>query len=186
MTPRERLRKRRELALEAEEQLLAELRERDELQSLSGQPLDLSDDSPSWFMNRLLRREGMSHPLLERGRDVDEALEELWKILEPVRRWWDRIVAGRQWTAAEAATFNLRRSQALADIRERIPRVNALIRDHNLVVPDALHRRPMPVEETMRRLAEDIPELESAVPLTPSPRRGWPAILLRATFRKRG
>jgi hypothetical protein len=162
---RERLRKRREAALEAEDQLVAEAAEAGALESFHGQPLDLSDDSPTWFMNRLLRREGVSHPLIERGRDIDEAARELWQILEPVRRRRETLSQARiEPSEREVATFNGRREQVLAEVRERLPALNRLIRDHNLMVPDALHRRTVPVEETMTRLEAELPALEHRPP----------------------
>jgi hypothetical protein len=161
---RERLRKRREAALEAEEQLIQSVAEREELRSLHGQLLDLTDDSPNWFMNRLLRREGVSHPLIERGRDVDDAITDAWRILEPLRRRYERLAAeGEQAAPRDVSAYNLRRAQALDDVRGRLPEVNRLIRDHNLMVPDAMHRRPFPIEETMERLERDFPALPEAV-----------------------
>lgn len=158
---RERLRKRREAAFEVEEQLLRDARERDELRELHGKPLDLSDESPNWFMHRLLRREGVSHPLIERGRDVDDAIAEVWRTVEPVQQRRARLsTPDVPVTHREASAFNLRRQQALNEVRARLPELNRLIRDHNLMVPDALHRRPFPVEETMERLEAEIPAIE--------------------------
>lgn len=171
---RERLRKRREAALEVEEQLLREAHGRNELSDLHGRPLDLSDDSPNWFMNRLLRREGVSHPLIERGRDVDEAIEEVWRILEPVRQRYSRLeVPESEVSAREADLFNLRREQALDEVRRRLPELNRLIRDHNLTVPDALHRRPFLLVETMERIESEIPAIEAHTPAAPRHPRGW-------------
>lgn len=162
---RERLQKRREAALEAEDQLVRKTQERGELRSLQGRPLDLSDDTPSWFLNRLLRREGVSHPLIERGRDVDEAIAALWNRLEPLRRRYERLTAqGASVSAHDAAVYNLRRQEILDEVRERIPELNRLIRDHNLTVPDALHRRPFPLRETIERLEVEIPPLTTPEP----------------------
>lgn len=179
---RERLKKRREAALEAEEQLIRGVTQTSELREHEGRPLDLSDDTPSWFMNRLLRREGVSHPLIERGRDVDEAIEATWRRLEPLQRRYSRLAAlGAEASPREMSAYNLRRTQLLEETRARLPDLNRLIRDHNLIVPDALHRRPFPVDDTMKRLESDIPELSPPQPGTGAPvtRRGWLSRLIR-------
>ncbi len=184
---RERLRTRREAALEIEEQLLQEARERDELRALWGRPLDLSDESPNWFMNRLLRREGVSHPLIERGRDVDEAIAEVWRLLEPVRQRHARLTALEpQVTERDASAFNLRREHALEEARVRLPELNRVIRDHNLMVPDALHRRPFPLAETLERLASEIPPIEAQVPEGGRQQEGWRRHMRKLTRRRAG
>jgi hypothetical protein len=69
--------------------------------------------------------------------------------------------------------FNLRREQALDEVRARLPELNRLIRDHNLMVPDALHRRPFPLEETMERIQVEIPAVEAHVTDAPARPDGW-------------
>lgn len=56
-----------------------------ELSRLHGQPLDLSDDSPEWFVNRLLNKEGFSHPTIEAGRDVEDLSDEADRTRERLR-----------------------------------------------------------------------------------------------------
>ena len=59
----ERARRLREAAQKAEEQAM-ERAAQGELGHLQGKALDLSDDSPNWYLNKLLKREGFSHPLI--------------------------------------------------------------------------------------------------------------------------
>ena len=81
----ERVRRLREVAAQAEEQAMGRIQS-GEIRHLHGKPLDLSDDSPTWFVNKLLKREGYSHPLIERGREVDTVQREVDAIVADLRR----------------------------------------------------------------------------------------------------
>jgi hypothetical protein len=146
-----------------EDDLAAQVRawhESGELRHLHGRTLDLSDDSPDWFMRRTLKEQGFTHPLLERGREIDAAESEAEGILERLRRrrvWLTR--PGSRCTAQQAHDFNLIRSYDLEQYREKLIELNRAIRDYNLTVPDAMHRRQCSVDKAMERVARAIPAL---------------------------
>src|SRR5437764_9380252 len=57
-----------------------------ELRHLYGKPLDLSEDTSDWLMRRILRDAGFSHPVLERGKDLETGRRAAETIVEGLRR----------------------------------------------------------------------------------------------------
>jgi DnaJ-like protein len=163
-----RIRKR---AAEAERELEEALRlahEQGELRHLYGKPLDLSDDSPEWLVNRTLKQAGFSHPALERGKELDAAQPEADALLERLRR-------RRSWLAGpqsrcipeQAAAFNDLRQRTLEAYGEKLNQLNRDIRDYNLGAPASLHRRHIDVQQAVARAGLEIPPLDVTVPADP-------------------
>ncbi len=164
----ENARRLRDAAQEAEDQAMRRAAE-GELQHLQGKPLDLSDDSPAWFLNRMLKREGFSHPLIERGKEVDQVQGDVDRIARSLRNAHARLTdAGYVGTVDQVRGFNIMRMHGLGEYREALGRLNRAIMFHNLGVPESLHRRPVLIEDAIERLAEEVPEIPE--PVTP-PRR---------------
>lgn len=155
---RDKARRPREQVEEAEESIIRQAEEHGELRHLHGRPLDLSDDSPAWFANRVLKQEGYSHPLLQRGRDVDEVRAEADAIVKSLRSSRRRFEQpGRVYTAEQAQAFNRRRTAVLEEYRAALQGVNRAVLFYNLAVPETLHRRPVLVDDEVSRLASEIP-----------------------------
>jgi len=161
-------------SLDAEiEEVIAAIEETGEIRHLHGHPLDLSDDSLNWYMAKTLKREGFTHPLLERGREVDAERKEIDAPLRKLARRREWLVRpGGRYTAEEARIFNEARRYALDEYRENLTRLNIRIRDYNLGVQTSLQRRLISIKRAME-------EAESAVLSLPlpeipaSPRRGF-------------
>ncbi len=64
----------RKVAEDATTQAMRVVEESEELRPLYGQPLDLRGGGPDLVLHTILKREGLSHPLIEQGRDPDLAL----------------------------------------------------------------------------------------------------------------
>lgn len=173
---KEKAKKLREAAAEAEEQAMACIQS-GELRHLHGKPLDLDDDSPAWFANKLLKREGFSHPLIERGRELEVVQREADRVLERLRRRYEALAtAASPPTEDQIESFNAGRESALDDYREALRGLNRAIMFHNLAVPETLHRRPILIEATLERAAREIPALDPPRPRSTTPswwRRLW-------------
>lgn len=157
---RTKARRIRKEAEDATTQAVRAAEETGELRHLYGRPLDLSDNSPEWFAHKLLKREGVAPPAIERARDIDRAQQEAEAILNRLRRrraWLIDPDVG--YTAAQAQDFNRRRASGLEDYRAALAAINRAILDYNLTAPPALHRYGIRVEETMQRTAREIPPL---------------------------
>jgi hypothetical protein len=168
--------KLREAAAEAEEQAMARIQS-GELRHLHGKPLDLSDDSPGWFATKLLKREGFSHPLIERGRELAVVQRETDRVLERLRRRYEALTSAvPPPTEEQTASFNTGREGALDDYREALRVLNRAVMFHNLAVPESLHRRPILIDDTLERVAREIPALDPPRPPLTTPswwRRLW-------------
>ena len=168
MTERSRdLQKRAE---DATDEAMRVMHERGELQHLHGKPLDLSDSSSDWLVNRVLKEQGFSHPLIERGKEIEEAERKLAAPLEQLRQrrsWLTRPGTGP--TSEQIRSFNQRRERVLADYRARLEQLNRDLRDYNLTVPDALHRRLFSVDAMVARAAGEIAPLRPQAPAEPAP-----------------
>ncbi len=166
----ERARELRRKAREATGEAVRQFEESGELRHLYGQRLDLGDDSPDWFLHRMLKRDGLSLPLIERGKDIDDAESAAAAIVERLRR-------RREWlsgpearlTPAESSRFNEYRERGLAEYRERLVALNKAILDYNLTAPTPLHRRGIIVDHAVARVAADIAPLEATAPTPASP-----------------
>ena len=156
-----------------------------ELRHLYGQRLDLSDDSPEWFVRKLLKREGVAPPLIERGKDLNVAQQAAEGIVERLRRRRDWLASPQaRCTPEQAARFNAMRLAALDEYRGALTDLNRAIRDYNLVAPLPMHRRGYRVERVLDRAGAEIPPLDPAAmapALAPAPARSW----LRRPWRKR-
>src|SRR5579885_1738774 len=64
----------RKVAEDATTQAMRVVEESEELRPLYGQPLDLRGGGPDLVLHTILKREGLSHPLIEQGRDPALAL----------------------------------------------------------------------------------------------------------------
>lgn len=143
--------------------------ERGDLRHLYGKPLDLSQDTSEWLVNRFLKQAGFSHPLIEYGRELEEPAREADRVLERLRR-------RRQWllrpearcSVQDAHAFNSLRRAALEEYREKLLKLNRAIMDFNLRAPGAFHRRAYNVEGAVAAAGADIPEIQIEIP---EPRR---------------
>ncbi len=159
-----------------------------ELRHLYGQRLDLSDDSHEWFVRKLLKREGVAPPLIERGKDLDaaqRAAEEIVQRLRQRRAWLTSPEA--RCTPEQAARFNDMRLTALDEYRAALIELNRAIRDFNLVAPMPMHRRGYRVERTLERIGTEIPPLDptAMAPMAPAAGPAHARSWLRAPWRKR-
>ncbi|MBV9281846.1 MAG: hypothetical protein JOZ41_17345 [Chloroflexi bacterium] len=157
-----------------------------ELRHLHGRPLDLSDGSSEWWVRKRLAREGFSHPVIERVRELDAAQREAERIVERVRERRDQL-AGRDGTSsrAQAIVFNTERREALTAYRASLTELKRKIRDHNLAVPDPFHRRQIDVDEAVAEAARAVPALEiPEMPAEPAPRASWMQRLRRRPRRR--
>jgi hypothetical protein len=152
----------REIRDASEEATAAEMRrihESGELRHLYGQPLQLDDD-PEWLATKILKKEGFSHPLIERSRELDEPRRAADAVIERLRRRYARLTRpGHLFSAEEAQAFNRARSEALADLERKLGSLNRAIRDFNLQAPDALQRNPLAIEHIVSGIAREIPAL---------------------------
>lgn len=130
-------------------QAMRQWEESGETEQLRGRPLDLSDDSPEWFANRLLKKEGYSHPLIERARDIDALVAEAEAIKDRIRE-----LESRHACAGKVAETILK-GRLLSEYRERPEEANRQIRSYNLGAPQALHRRLIPVRDMATSLDEE-------------------------------
>jgi hypothetical protein len=153
-----------------------------ELRHLHGRPLDLSDDSPDWLLHRILKQQGFSLPIIERGKDLDEAQRRAVAIVERLRRrraWLVRPEA--HCTPEQAQAFNTSRVRALAEYRTALGELNRAILDYNLTAPPALHRRGYVVDQVVAGLAQEIPPLDEPTPApAPAAAPSW----VRAVWRR--
>lgn len=167
----ERARRIREKAEEQVADEMRRLQESGELSHLYGQPLEFEDD-PDWLVTRVLKSQGYSHPLLEAARDLDEPRQRAEDVLNRLRRrhrWLTDPASGC--TPEQAEEFNALREKGLEEYRSRLETLNRAIRDYNLSVPEALHQRPVRIEPTVTRAAEEIPAITALK--KPPRRRRW-------------
>jgi hypothetical protein len=166
-------------------EIVRQAEENDHLRHLYGKPLDLGDDDPNWFIARELKNAGFSHPLIERGKPVDEMLEAAQKIVDRLRRQRRRLASSESGcTAQDADAFNRSRGYEIEAYRRELQKANRAIRDYNLGAPDVLHRRPLNVEREVSAIEAEIPPLAILSPPPEPPRQ--PSRLLRVLRRLRG
>ena len=131
------------------------------LRHVYGKPLDLSDDSPDWFMRKLLREEGFSLPLIERSKDIDRAVRNAEAIVERMRRRHEWLASPKSGCTAEVAEqFNRSRQHAFEQYHAALDSLNRHILDYNLSAPAPLQRRGFVVEAEVERVACEIPVLD--------------------------
>jgi len=138
-------------------------RDAGDLKRLEGRPLDLSDQSPDWFANRMLKNEGFSHPAIEKGKDVDQLLREAEEIAEQLRKH-HAAPRGCPMPGGTVAWYGPLRRRLLAGYREKLETYNRAVLGFNLTVPDVLHKRPARVEELVARLQEATRLEEATLP----------------------
>lgn len=159
MLPRERNR-----GLPREEELAELVRaaqESGELRHLYGRPLDLTDTSPDWFITRTLRREGVTHPALQRRRELEAQRSDVEAIVDQLRRRRDRVASfGAERFPWRAHDFNASREYELRRYRERLQVFNRAVRDYNITVPTALQFPYAQIEEEVRRAEGQVPVLD--------------------------
>jgi hypothetical protein len=157
-------------AQDATTSALREWEEQGALRHLHGKPLDLSDDSPDWFIHNLLKHEGVAPPAIERGKDLDAAQQDAERIVERIRRRRDWLVQpAARCTAEGARAFNETRARALEEYRAALNDLNRAILAYNLSVPAPLHRRGILVDRAVETAAREIPPLElAAAPAAPA------------------
>ena len=170
----ERARELRQRAQDATVEAVRAIEENGELRHLYGQPLDLGDDSPDWFLHRMLKRDDLSLPLIERGKDIDVAARDAAEIIARLRRRrvWLTSPEARLTTAA-AGDFNAYRTRMLEEYRAGLVALNRVILDYNLTAPSALHRRGVIVNQAVEQATAEIRPLE-ATDLDPTPTRPLP------------
>ena len=157
----ERAQQIRQAAEDATTAAVNEWQDSGALQHLHGRPLDLSDESPDWLLHRMLKQQGFSLPIIERGKDLDEAQRRATAIVERLRRrrvWLVRPEA--RCTPEQVHAFNASRVRALEEYRTALGELNRAIRDYNLTAPPALHRRGYIVDQVVAGLAQEIPPLD--------------------------
>jgi hypothetical protein len=179
----------RERARSAEEAAIHEIEQRGSLRHLHGHKLDLSDSSPEWFSHELLKREGYTHPLLERGREVDEVRDEANDVADDLRRARNRLATNeRGYTRDQAQGFNARRSHDLQTYRHRLARLNRAILFYNLGVPERLHRFAVNIDRAVDTLATEVPPLDDPVEILEVglPRWHFTRRILRRVRRSKG
>jgi len=181
----ERAQEIRRKARDATTEMVRAIEQHGELSHLRGQPLDLGDDGPDWFLHRMLKQDGLSLPLIERGKDIDALEGETAAILERLRRrreWLLGRAAGC--TPAEAVDFNDQRGRALEEYRERLVALNKAILGYNLTAPTPLHRRGIIVDRLVSRATDEIPEIPPLEATAPEPIQAQP-ISWREKIRRR-
>jgi hypothetical protein len=178
----ERAQQIRKAAEDATTAAVNEWQDSGELRHLHGRPLDLSDDGPDWLLHRMLKQQGFSLPIIERGKDLDEAQHRATAIVERLRRrraWLVRPEA--RCTPEQARAFNEARVHALAEYRAALGTLNRAILDYNLAAPPALQRRGYIVDQVVAALAEQIPPLDDPAPApAPTTAPSW----VRAVWRR--
>jgi hypothetical protein len=144
------------------------------LRHLHGKRLDLSDDSPDWFVHNLLKHEGLGPPALERAKDLDAARHEAERIVERIRRRRAWLVRPEARCTPEAAqAFNAAREHALDEYRAALTELNRAILTYNLTAPSPLHRRGIIVDSVVESAARDVLPLEVTVAsAAPAPHPG--------------
>jgi hypothetical protein len=180
----ERAQQIRKAAEDATTSAVHDWQESGELRHLHGRPLDLSDDSPDWLLHRLLKQQGFSLPIIERGRDLDEAQRRAEAIAERLRRrhaWLVRPEA--RYTPEQARAFNESRQRALDDYRAALVALNRAILDYNLMAPAPLQRRGYLVDQVVADLSREIPPLDEPAP---APAPAAPSWMRAAWQRLRG
>lgn len=183
---RTKARRIRKEAEDATTQAVRAAEETGELRHLYGRPLDLSDNSPEWFAHKLLKREGVAPPAIERARDINRAQQEAEAILDRLRRrraWL--TTPDVAYTAAQAQDFNRLRASGLEDYRVALAAINRAILDYNLTAPPALHRYGIRVEETMQRTAREVPPLPAPTAQPTTAKEPRPKQAQRRTFWRR-
>ena len=167
----ERARDLRKRAQDATVEAVRAIEENGELRHLYGRPLDLGDDGPDWFLHRMLKRDDLSLPLIERGKDIDAAARDAAEIIERLRRrraWLTSAEA--RLSPAVADDFNAYRIRMLEEYRAGLVALNKAIIDYNLTAPSALHRRGVIVDQAVERATADI-ELLKPTTSDPDPAR---------------
>lgn len=156
---------------DATARLVQEIQETGALRHLYGKPLDLDDD-PEWLVSRVLKKQGFSHPIIERSREIDGPQQEAGAIINRLRRRRRRLVEQQGgYTAEQARAFNITRETAIADYAKKLARLNTVIRDYNLTAPMALHRLPVRVDRELQAARDEIPPLEPPLPAPVRKRR---------------
>ena len=157
---------------------MREWEENGALRHLHGKRLDLSDDSPDWFVHKLLKREGIAPPLVEQGKDIDAATRQAETILERLRRRRDWLAQPQAGCTAETAqAFNETRARTLEEYGQALTALNRAILNYNLVAPLPMHRRGIIVARAMEDAERAVPPLDVAafapapVPQTPGSSR---------------
>ena len=167
-------------AQDATSEAMRVIEENGELNHLHGQPLDLSDSSPDWYVHKLLKREGFAPPAIEQGKELDAAQRKAEALLERLARrraWLARPEA--RCTPDQVHAFNEARARTFAEYRAALEELNRAIRDYNLRAPAPLHRRGLLVEQLMAEVECRVPALpvEATAPLPPDeatrPRSLW-------------
>ncbi len=154
--------------VEAGEDALTEamrvMHERGALRHLHGRKLDLGDDSPDWLLHRLLKENGLSHPLIERRRELERARRAVDAPVERLRRRRGRLAhAEARHMEATADSFDAERRRVLDDYRAALAALDRAIRDYNLAAPTALHQPGVRVDGLVAAAAQEIPPLEELV-----------------------
>ena len=167
----ERLRNLYKRADEATDRVMREIEERGELKHLLGKPLELDDD-PEWLVNRVLKQQGFSHPLIEMGKELEEPRQKAEMIIGRLRRRRRALAAKPHLDVDAAVRFNEDRDEDLEKYREALTAWARAVRDHNLRVPEALHRRPVQVDAEMARVSREIEPLPVSEGSMEDARRG--------------
>lgn len=156
----EKARYLRKKADDATTELMRAIQENGELRHLHGQPLDLSDASPDWFVHKLLKREGVAPPAIEQSKELDALQGDAEAMIERLgkRRAWLTDPQSRC-TAEQAQAFNELRDRTMEEYRQALVALNRAIRDFNLRAPSPLHRRGYIVDKAVAEAERRVPPL---------------------------
>ncbi len=170
----ERAQDLRKRAQDATVEVVRAIEENGELRHLYGWPLNLGDDGPDWFLHRMLKRDDLSLPLIERGKDIDAAARDAAEIVEKLRRRRAWLTSPEtRLTPAVAGDFNAYRTRMLEEYRASLVALNKAILDYNLTAPSALHRRGVIVDQRVEQTTAEIQPLDAteATESAPDPTR---------------
>ena len=96
----------------------------------------------------------MSHPLIERGRDVEAIRNDAAAVAGAAQSARSQARSpGRP--VVDVRAFNQLRASLLDEYRQRLYALDRAILDFNLTVPDVLHKHRIRVDKVVEQLAAD-------------------------------
>lgn len=156
---------RRRAVRDIVEQRIQEAREEGKFDNLSGagKPLPC-DASEVWAGDRalayhLLKSNDVAPPELERGREIDQALERAEADLRALRHHRDILAARRTIYPSDRRAYNLQRDAIERRYEAALRAINSNILSLNITAPAALHRRSIPVERRMEGFRAEFPRV---------------------------
>jgi hypothetical protein len=149
-----------------------------DLAHMYGKPIDLSEDSSEWLVNRFVKEAGFSHPMLEQSKELDRLQTDLGGKLDRLARKRERLVRSG-YGPLQAQDFNEDRRDALAAYRQALQEANRAILTFNIGAPMSLHRRTYNVDRLLAEAEQSVPSLPY------SPREVQPRTTTKRSFLRR-